>query len=147
MGLDTYLYGYISLYPYKSSIHYQMFENIKKTINCTNVESEHISIQFELAYWRKSYAIHNWFVSNIQNDKDDFDYYDISRTELQSLLETVNKVLENRDNLEIIEELLPQTNEFYGIDYYYGYLTYTQTVLTKILENETFDYYKYRSSW
>lgn len=47
----------------------------------------------EVGYWRKANAIHQWFVTNVQDGKDDCKEYDVSREQLEELLEVVNKVL------------------------------------------------------
>lgn len=48
----------------------------------------------EAGYWRKANQIHKWFVDNVQEGEDDCKDYYVSREDLQSLLDTVNKVLE-----------------------------------------------------
>jgi hypothetical protein len=48
----------------------------------------------EIAYWRKANHIHQWFVENIQGGEDDCREYRVSRGQLQTLLETVNTVLQ-----------------------------------------------------
>lgn len=48
----------------------------------------------EVAYWRKANHIHQWFVENVQGDEDDCQEYRVSREQLQTLLETVNTVLQ-----------------------------------------------------
>lgn len=95
----------------------------------------------DIAYWRKANAIHNWFVSNVQNGEDDCKEYFVSRKQLRDLLDTINKVLnssklvkgkvhngtrhENGTTTEIMEdgkivedstvaeELLPTTEGFF----------------------------------
>ena len=49
----------------------------------------------EVGYWRKANAVHNWFVNNIQNGKDDCRRYEVSKEKLESLLKICEEVLEN----------------------------------------------------
>ena len=39
----------------------------------------------EVCYWRKSNAIHNWFVNNIQDGKDDCGLYPVSKEKIKEL--------------------------------------------------------------
>ncbi|RMD67339.1 hypothetical protein D6833_00315 [Candidatus Parcubacteria bacterium] len=47
-----------------------------------------------MVYGRKVNAIHRWFVENVQGGEDDCGEYEVSREQLQELLDTVNEVLE-----------------------------------------------------
>lgn len=46
----------------------------------------------EIGYWRKANHIHEWFVKNVQNEIDDCDYYEVSKTQIQTLLELCKEV-------------------------------------------------------
>ena len=46
----------------------------------------HKSIIEEVGYWRKANAIHKWFVDNIQDGKNDCDYYEVAPEQLEELL-------------------------------------------------------------
>lgn len=48
----------------------------------------------EMAYWRKANAIHNWFVTNVQNGKDDCDEYRVSKKQLEALRDACRTVIE-----------------------------------------------------
>lgn len=54
----------------------------------------------EVGYWRKANAIHRWFVENVQNDEDDCGRYEVSKEQLEVLLEVCNEVLENCELIE-----------------------------------------------
>lgn len=41
----------------------------------------------ELVYWRKANMIHNWFVENVQNGKDDCNEYPVTRDQIVALFE------------------------------------------------------------
>jgi hypothetical protein len=57
-----------------------------------NRKKKNSSEQEEIGYWRKANHIHNWFVTNIQNGKDDQKDYDVTREQLQELLSVCEKV-------------------------------------------------------
>lgn len=46
-------------------------------------------------YWRKANAIHNWFVENVQDGKDDCGEYYVSTHSMKELLSACKTVLEN----------------------------------------------------
>lgn len=52
----------------------------------------HKSIIEQAAYWRKANQIHNWFVENVQDGKDDCDCYEVTKEQLEELLEICMKV-------------------------------------------------------
>ena len=148
MGLDMFLSAkrYISPYDEKDIL-------ISNKIREASGETFDLSVkwlQFEAAYWRKSSEIHDWFVKNVQNGEDDCREYEVSHEELQELLNTVNKVLENTS---LANELLPTTNGFFfggvGYDqYYFDDLRYTKERLEYLLKNVSDAYwFTYRSSW
>ena len=47
----------------------------------------------KVGYWRKANHIHNWFVQNIQDGKDDCGLYEVSKEKLKELLELCLVVL------------------------------------------------------
>lgn len=49
----------------------------------------------EVVYWRKANAIHKWFVDNVQYGEDDCDNYEVSKENIESLLNICKEVLEN----------------------------------------------------
>jgi hypothetical protein len=104
----------------------------------------------EAAYWRKANAIHHWFVENVQRGIDDCKEYEVTKAQLEELLSTVNKVL---DDFSLAEELLPTTTGFFfgGTEYDEAYLEdlkITKESLDRILkEHCDTDTYYYQSSW
>lgn len=64
--------------------------NQTKIKNSTRVEDT-----YELAYWRKANAIHNWFIINVKNGQDDCKEHRLTEEDLQNLLVTVNDVLDH----------------------------------------------------
>lgn len=109
------------------------------------------NVTFELAYWRKANAIHNWFVKNVQGGKDDCDEYYVPLEKLRELKEDCEKVL--ADN-KLATEILPSLKGFffgsYSYDEYYERdLVRTVEILDKILSSpDAKDWWiQYRSSW
>lgn len=47
----------------------------------------------EMAYWRKANAIHDWFIQNCADGEDNCQDVWVTREQLETLLETVDKVL------------------------------------------------------
>lgn len=115
------------------------------------------SIFAEVGYWRKANAIHKWFVENVQNDVDDCDYYEVSKKNLQELLNICTEIKnkcrmtkgsikngerlvdgvwtpmmeegEYIENPEIAEELLPTQDGFF-----FGSTAYDQWYMADIEE-------------
>lgn len=161
MGLDMYLSkrNYV-----KNWDHTRPEERHDVSVNRNGVAVAHIKperIKYvieEVAYWRKANAIHNWFVKNCQGGVDECQESEVSRENLQDLLDIINEILalpagEGRDKLAG-EKLPSVAGFFFGDteigDYYYEDLEFTQEVLTEILaepESDTFDGFIYQSSW
>lgn len=119
------------------------------------IESENPNMNFdnmpakETMYWRKANAIHNWFVINVQDCKDDCEIYPVTKQQLQQLLNLCTEVLNDYTKAE---ELLPTTCGFFfgSTDYndmYFEDLIYTKENLEKILNNDNTKYLYYWSSW
>jgi hypothetical protein len=49
----------------------------------------------EKVYWRKANAIHQWFVDNVQDGKDDCDYYEVKKEQVEKLLSLCNEVIDS----------------------------------------------------
>lgn len=58
------------------------------------------SITEQVMYWRKANHIHNWFVTNVQNGKDDCGDYYVSEEQLKKLLNVCKFV---RANSELVD--------------------------------------------
>lgn len=107
-------------------------------------------ITAELMYWRKSNAIHKWFVDNVQDGVDECQESWLSREQLEQLLEVVNQVLADKKKAGAL--LPPQAGFFFGSDkvdeWYWQDLQVTKEALVKILAMDLkgWDLY-YRASW
>lgn len=95
MGLDMYLTKRTYV---KNWDHMKLEElhkiTVKKGGKETHIQPERVKeIEEEIGYWRKANAIHNWFVENVQEGRDDCKPYYVSKEKLEELLDTVNKAL------------------------------------------------------
>lgn len=109
------------------------------------------SIAKQIAYWRKVNAVHKWFVDNVQDGKDDCGYYEVSKKDVENLLQVCREVDENND---LACELLPtQSGFFFGStdydEWYFADIKDTINQLEKILKETNFDKEMlcYSSSW
>jgi len=109
-------------------------------------------IEEQVAYWRKSNQIHQWFVENVQDGVDDCNPHWVAKGNIVILLDLITQVLEKHTK-EAAEELLPtQGGFFFGSleydEYYWRDLEDTKRILTEILANwdDRCEYY-YQSSW
>jgi hypothetical protein len=148
MGLDMYLKAsrYFSKFSDKD-VRDAIESAIPDIYSCGNIDS--IDVKFEVAYWRKANAIHQWFVINVQDGDDDCGYYDVSRKQLQELIDICTQII---DHNSLAETLLPtQDGFFFGTteidEWYYGNLESTIEQLNKCLELPEQWYFEYNSSW
>jgi hypothetical protein len=104
----------------------------------------------EIMYWRKSNAIHKWFVDNVQEGVDECQESWLDREKLEALLAVINEVLTNRK--KAMELLPPQSGFFFGSkdvdNWYWEDLARTKAGIEDILSKEWtgWDFY-YRASW
>ena len=67
----------------------------------TDIKPERVmSVVEDVAYWRKANAIHNWFVEHCGEGVDECQRIGVSREDLQTLLKTINTVL---DSIELVD--------------------------------------------
>lgn len=81
---------------------------------------KYLSLTKEIGYWRKANAVHNWFVENCQDGIDDCQLSEVSREDLEDLLEKCYNVVHKKSNPE--ETLPPTAGFFFGsteVDQYY----------------------------
>jgi len=104
----------------------------------------------DAACWRKANHIHQWFVDNVQDGVDDCRPYEVSRDQLEALVDLCKEVLTDPSEAE---DKLPTTDGFFfgSTDYEQWYkdnlqLTITQIekVLASFNDNWSFEY---QSSW
>ena len=123
-------------------------------------------ITYDVGYWRKANAIHNWFVRNVQDHIDDCKEYIVYQESIQELYEVVCEVLES-NSAEVAQEKLPaQSGFFFGStdidESYFLDLEHTKQILQPIIDafeeadklgDESYRhpiyqyYFYYQSSW
>jgi hypothetical protein len=147
MGLDMYLNAERYLWSHEEGDK-QISENIGQLIGLPS-DGKVKTITVEAGYWRKSNQIHNWFVANVQEGKDECQDSYVSRDQLKELREVCQKVL---DNNKLAEQLLPTKEGFFfgGKDYDQWYFNDLEETV-KIIDNallmpDQWDF-NYRSSW
>jgi len=155
MGLDMYLTKKASV---KNWLHDEADTRFEVTItkggkDITKLFEEITYVESDILYWRKANAIHKWFVDNVQHGEDDCKQYYVSHSDLVSLLEVINQVLDEPGKAH---DLLPcQNGFFFGTDeydeYYFGALKETKDILEieiKLAEESGLDFeFYYQSSW
>lgn len=137
-------------------------DKIEEIVPCPFANEGVKEISYGVLYWRKANAIHNWFVENVQNGKDDCgDYYVTVEhlIELKNVCEEVLKVAiveygkvyvgttwdkngETKNyedgkviaNPEMVAELLPSTSGFFfgSTDYDSYYLDSVKSTLESL---------------
>lgn len=145
MGLDMYLSAKRYLWHSEEEIANKIGEAFPE-LGGSRIKE----ITAELMYWRKSNAIHKWFVDNVQDGKDECQESWLDKEKLEELLAVIKEV--RSDQKKAKELLPPQAGFFFGskdIDqWYWQDLEATQTALEKILamDLQGWDLY-YRASW
>ena len=150
MGLDSYLHGTKTFSAYDSQIDNEPvartteFQSLLIETNFENAPIDKTlwssySVEYPLAYWCKTSAVHNWFVQNVQNGKDDCGRYYVSAEHLSQLSDLVNNTLNNPDKASIY---LPTVGGcFFGglgyDDWYFTQLQYTKKRLDSILSYQS----------
>ena len=124
----------------------QAFEDLPEGVKAQEVT-------FEVGYWRKANAIHNWFVENVQNGNDNCGTYIVSDEKVDELLSICKMVLDNRS---MAEKFLPtKSGFFFGnteySDFYFEDIENTVKILERakqLRETKKFAYeLTYSSSW
>ena len=145
MGLDMYLNAKRFLWHNESELADKLSENFPELGDAKVKE-----VIAQAMYWRKSNAIHKWFVDNVQNGKDDCGNYEVSREQLMELLAVIETVLNDRSQAS--ELLPPQAGFFFGNtdmdQWYWEDLESTKERLEKLLAQEMPGWwFEYHSSW
>ena len=162
MGLDMYLYAqkstYLSRYDIKDNpelaaslpnFYPEELKEFKDMIFERNFLSR--AERFQIGYWRKANAIHNWIVENCAHGIDECQTIYMSRKSLENLRDCCERTLKEPKNAEAI---LPTADGFFFgsteyDEWYFEDITYTKELLDKVLaflnEND-YDIY-YEASW
>lgn len=95
MGLDMYLYRktYVKNWAHDKKKRYTI--SVKENgVKHANIDFNKISeVTEDVGYWRKSNQIHNWFIRNCADGDGNVTRMDVSKKQLEELLNTVNTVL------------------------------------------------------
>lgn len=87
------------------------------------------SVTEEVCYWRKCNAIHQWFVDNVQDGKDECQRAWVDPDKIIELVELCQKLLKKKSRAEAMELLPPQSGFFFGStevdEWYWNDLKYT----------------------
>jgi hypothetical protein len=151
MGLDMYFTArrYLWSFP-EDGPDSKLGAQIKQLFPDLPENAKFKNIEVEFGYWRKANAIHNWFVQNVQEGKDECQETYVSDEDIQKLLDTVNKVLADTS---LAPSLLPTASGFFfgGTEYnewYWRDLEYTKELCERALDPKMkgWDFY-YQSSW
>ena len=145
MGLDMYLNAKRYLWHTEDNLAEKIGESFPE-LGGARIKA----ITAEAMYWRKSNAIHKWFVDNVQNGEDDCGDYEVSREQLMELLAVIETVLNDRS--QAAELLPPQAGFFFGNtdmdQWYWEDLESTKERLEKLLAQEMPGWwFEYHSSW
>lgn len=73
---------------------YKPFHTTKYSSWDTEHKFGYSSISEQVAYWRKANHIHKWFVENVQGGDDNCEYYEVSKEQLEDLIDVCNIVKE-----------------------------------------------------
>lgn len=159
MGLDMYL----TKKRYFGLNHEHNIEKDKETkiiINGEEIDYTNlVNIEYNIGYWRKANAIHDFFVRNVQDGEDDCREYFVSLEILIQLRIKCKKLIElyntNKSSFEKkAKEILPTTSGFFFgsteyDEFYIQDLNDTIEIIDNIFNDSNhtkYDYY-YRSSW
>lgn len=164
MGLDMYLY--LRKTDYKSRMRGEPgwsdskleypneLKDFQNNIFERNFMSVDTTIDYQVGYWRKANAIHNWFVEHCAGGVDDCNAVTLRLKDIIELQYACNQVLE--DHYKAKELLPPQSGFFFGSteidDWYFKELEYTADLLSKVeafLESDEGKHYEcvYQASW
>ena len=153
MGLDMYLEA--RKFTGKEYFSPEMYARLAKAIDKPEMDyCPSITVNVQIAYWRKVNSVHKWFVDNVQNGVDDCGEYHVSREQLMQLRTLCNSIYKDK-NLSMAHVGLPtQDGFFFGNteydEYYFSDLEDTAKQIDFVLENypdEEGWSFVYYSSW
>lgn len=123
MGLDMYLekcdrkaWGYKDVDIDKIKVdNPALYEELKPFITERGKYCPWESLFGEVGYWRKANAIHKWFVDNVQNEVDDCGRYEVSKEQLEELLDICIQV---RDGSKLVKGLIQNGSKYKNGDWF-----------------------------
>lgn len=151
MGLDMYLQvdKYVSGWDFRKDESFDTIASALGVEDLITADSPSMTVSVTVAYWRKANAIHNWFVRECADGKDECQRIYVEPKKLEELRELVKQVTTQPDRAG---QLLPTgAGFFFGStdydDYYLLELERTLEILDKVIPlTEKFDIH-YQASW
>ena len=160
MGLDMFVYLRKSG-KYESSIRLgntnvglypKELEKFEKEILKRNFASKETDTIYQVGYFRKANAIHNWIIENCANGIDNCTPVYLTEEKIAELIDITEEVLSKESDPE---DVLPTTEGFFFgsteyDDYYYRDVQYAKELFSEILDflKEHDDYtVEYHASW
>lgn len=150
MGLDMYLYAekYVSGYRHASNeaerSEYQSLVEQFGVADFISPDTPSATVRFVVAYWRKAHTIHQWFVSQVQDGKDECLPHYVRREKLEELRAACLLGL-GRGRAEGVVTLPSASG--YDEDWYRQSLEETVAQIDRVLDMPTLWSFYYRSSW
>lgn len=162
MGLDMYLFAnkYVHRLDWnerdEENYHPESedFTALVNTLNCREAlqsgDITGIEVKIPVGYWRKSNAIHHWFVYNIADGIDQCQEIHCTKENLEELLHTCRNVLDKKDESFASENLPTRGGFFFGsTDYdqwYWEDIERTIEILENVLKLD-YNSFTYQASW
>lgn len=109
MGLDMYLSKktYVKNWDFMKPEDLHTVSVLRNNEPVPYIQPHRVSYIVEsVMYWRKSNQIHNWFVNNVQDGKDDCGEYHVSVDQLKELLGICKNVLEHIEKSEKTKQMV-----------------------------------------
>lgn len=171
MGLDSYLT--MSVY-YPSRNFNNSKENIdtyKALVDMSNIaalkpylegpgkneDMHYVSIEYDIAYWRKAYGIHHWFVENVQGGVDNCEKYFVPQQAFFSLKSATERLLsmskaDMDKDIELTASLIgaiEMENDWYldNIQRAFNACSFAIDVFDEIQDSFSTVSFYYRASW
>jgi hypothetical protein len=152
MGLDMYLKAsrYVSGYEHSTRAEKKLFKTIVSDMEIDpkiiDNESPSLTVDVTVMYWRKVNSIHNWFVENCQDGRDECQDTCVSRKSLKELQKLCEETYKTKD----AKTLKSVSGPFFGsqeIDW--EDIQATATRLKEILSDKSLEncIFIYHSSW
>ena len=122
MGLDMYLTGKRYMASWVDSADTEKQSAIQTLFpELANLPGAHSDnpvreVRIEAGYWRKANAIHDWFVKNVQDGKDECQPHYVSRERLMELKTLCERAIAARGRdfeEETSEDILPTAGGFF----------------------------------
>lgn len=158
MGLDMYLYATNSVSSkYDTPDNQELYGTLVNVMNAQHFVAKESDLRFaqvkvQLAYWRKANQIHNFFIQECADGKDDCSPVYVEREQLEELLKRCTLILESKKDEDAQHMLPTQSGFFFGgteyDEYYYQDLEHTKELLEDILKNSQENWeFEYQASW